>query len=217
MGTPKDPVVQTLLERHGRSFAAELGVDPAKNTPAPLFRLLCFALLASTRISADIAMRAAHTLADQGWTSAEKMAASTWRERTDTLNRSGYARYDESTSRMLGDTAALLVEQYGGDLRKLRERANYEPAAERKLLKQCKGIGDVGAAIFCREAQAAWDEWYPFADKLALRAADRLGLETDAQALARHVPREDFARLVAALVRCDFARDHEDIRATAAA
>lgn len=216
MGAHDDAIVQALLKRHGRTFAAELGVDPTRNTPSPLFRLLCFALLASTRISADIAMHAAHALADQGWTSAEKMAGSTWRERTDTLNRSGYARYDESTSRMLGDTAALLVEQYGGDLRRLRERAEHDPAAERKYLKECKGIGDVGAAIFFREVQAAWDEWYPFADKLALRAAERLGLEPEAQALARYVPREDFARLVAALVRCDFARDHEDIRAAVA-
>lgn len=206
-------IVTTLLERHGRTFAAELGVDPAKNTPSPLFRLLCFALLASTRVGADIAMRAARSLAEQGWTTATKLAASSWRERTEALNRAGYARYDESTAHMLGDTAALLIEQYGGDLRRLRERAERDPARERKLLKECKGIGDVGASIFLREAQAAWDECYPFADKLALRAAGRLGLGDDAAALAEHVPQADFPRLVAALVRCDRARDHATILA----
>ena len=209
-------IVDALLARHGQTFAAELGVDPAKNTPAPLFRLLCFALLASTRISANIAMNAAHALAERGWTSADKLTASTWRERTDTLNRAGYARYDESTSRMLGDTAALLVEQYGGDLRRLRERAACDPATERKRLKECKGIGDVGADIFFREAQAAWDEWYPFADKLALRAGQRLGLGDDAEAFARLVLQSDYTRLIAALVRCDFAGDHDDIKAAAA-
>ncbi|MEX1081793.1 MAG: hypothetical protein WD382_07720 [Halofilum sp. (in: g-proteobacteria)] len=217
MDAHDETIVRTLLDRHGRSFAAELGVDPTQNTPAPLFRLLCFALLASTRIGSKIAMRAAHALADQGWTSAEKMAASTWRERTDTLNQSGYARYDESTSRMLGDTAALLLEEYGGDLRRLRERSARDPAAERRLLKQCKGVGDVGASIFFREVQAAWDEWYPYADKLALRAAERLGLGADAQALARLVPREDYTRLIAALVRCDLAGDYQAIQEASSA
>lgn len=211
----KDAITRTLLDRHGHTFAAELGVDPAKNTPAPLFRLLCFALLASTRISADIAMRAAQALAEQGWTSAERLAGATWRERTDTLNHAGYARYDESTSRMLGDTARMLVETYNGDLRKLRERAHHDPATERKLVKECKGVGDVGASIFFREAQAAWDEWYPFADKLTLRAADRLRLGSKANALAKRVPQSDYPRLVAALVRCDRAGDHDDILATA--
>lgn len=204
-------IVSALLERHGRTFAAELGIDPARNTPSPLFRLLCFALLASTRIGADTAMRAARALAEQGWTTTDKLATSSWRERTDTLNRAGYARYDESTARMLGDTAALLLDQYGGDLRRLRERAERRPARERKLLKECKGIGDVGASIFLREAQAAWDECYPFADKLALRAAGRLGLGDDPAALAEHVPQAEFPRLVAALVRCDRARDHAAI------
>lgn len=102
-------------------------------------------------------MRAARALAEQGWTTTDKLAASSWRERTDTLNRAGFARYDarydESPPRTLGDTAALLLDQYGGDLRCLRERAERRPARERKLLKECKGIGDVGASIFLREAK----------------------------------------------------------------
>lgn len=208
-------ITQALLERHGQSFACELGVRIERNTPSSLFRLLCFSLLAGSRISADIAMQAAQTLAEKGWTTVGKMAESTWRQRTDTLNRSGYARYDESTSRMLGATADLLMEQYNGDLRKLRQRAGNNPERERKLIKQCKGIGDVGVDIFMREAQLAWGELYPFADKLSLRAADKLGLGKDAKTLARHVERKNFTRLIAALVRCEMARNHDAILADA--
>jgi hypothetical protein len=208
-------ITQALLERHGQSFASELGINIEKNTPSPLFRLLCFSLLAGSRISADISMQAAKTLAEQGWTTADNMAESTWRQRTNTLNRAGYARYDESTSRMLGATVDMLVAEYGGDLRKLRQRADNNPKTERKLLKQCKGIGDVGVDIFMREAQVAWDELYPFADKLSLRAANKLGLGKDASALTRHVKRTDFSRLIAALVRCEMASDHDAIIAEA--
>lgn len=211
----KQAITDALLERHGRSFAAELGIDAAKNTPSPLFRLLCFALLASARISATNAMNAAQALASHGWTTAEKLANATWRERTDVLNAAGYARYDESTSRMLAETAELLLERYNGDLRRLRERAEHKPSNERKLIKECKGIGDVGANIFFREVQLAWDELYPFADKMALRAAHRLGLGGDAAALARLTDPHDYSRLIAALVRCGLARDYDAITAAA--
>lgn len=210
MPTKKDTVA-ALLERHGRLFSAEAGVDLSRNSPSALFRWLCFSLLASARISADIAMRAAQALADEGWTTADKLADSTWRERTDVLNRAGYARYDESTSRMLGDTVALLLDEYGGDLRKLRAHAERDAEVERKLLMQCKGIGEVGADIFFREAQIVWDEHYPFADKVALRAAAKLDLGHNGKALAAHVDAGDYPRLVAALIRAELAGDHDEI------
>jgi hypothetical protein len=204
-------IIEALLERHGKTYAAELGIDLGKGTPSVLFRWLCASVLLSARISAGVAMHAARALADQGWTTAQKMAAATWEQRTRTLNEAGYARYDESTSRMLGDTAKMLVERYGGDLRRLREAAERDAGRERSLLKQCKGLGDVGVSIFFREVQLAWDELYPFADKRALDAARRLGLGRDAQALAKQVPKQEFPRLVAALVRVGLAKDLEGV------
>lgn len=204
-------IVARLIDRHGRTFAEELGIDLGKNTPSQLFQWLCFSLLASARISGDISMEATRALFDQGWTTVDKLADSTWRERTDTLNRAGYARYDESTSRMLGDTAEMLLAEYNGDLRKLRRRAERDPDLERQLLKECKGIGDVGVDIFMREVQAPWDELYPFADKVALKAARRLDLGNDTRTLSRHVGRDDFPRLVAALIRTELAGDYDAI------
>ena len=210
-------IIDALLERHGKTYAAELGIDLGKGTPSVLFRWLCASILLSARISAGLAMHAARALGDQGRTTAQKMAAATWEQRTRTLNEAGYARYDESTSRMLGDTAELLVERYGGDLRRLREAAERDAGRERALLKQCKGLGDVGVSIFFREVQLAWDELYPFADKRALDAAQRLGLGSDAQALAKQVPKQEFPRLVAALVRAGLAKDLEGVRQAAQA
>jgi hypothetical protein len=133
------------------------------------------------------------------------------------LNRAGYARYDESTARLLGDSCALLLERYRGDLRRLREQAERDPRRERALLKEFKGIGDVGVDIFFREAQVAWDELYPFADRRAMRAAQRLGLGGNVHALARLVDGDarQFARLAAALVRVGLERDYEGVREAA--
>jgi thermostable 8-oxoguanine DNA glycosylase len=205
-------VVKALLEKHGRTFSRELGIKLESNTPSALFRWLCAALLFSARISNRIAMEAARALTKHGWTSARKMAAATWKERTVVLNRAGYARYDEKTSRMLADTSKLLLDRYKGDLRKLREEAKRDSRRERNLIKECKGIGEVGASIFFREVQVVWPEQAPFADKVALRSAGKLGLPTNAEGLAKLVSEKEFPRLLAALVRCELAKDHGAIR-----
>lgn len=209
-------VVRALLDAHGRTYAAEIGFDPTRNKPSPLFRLLCASLLFSARISADIAVRASRALADQGWTTAPKLADSTWTERTRTLNEAGYARYDERTATMLGETTDHVLAHYGGDLRQLRERAGRDPDTERRLLEECKGIGDVGVDIFFREAQGAWDELHPFVDRRARETAEALGLDPDPQALARLVDADDFPRFAAALVRAGDAATRDAVLADAA-
>ncbi|WP_367194816.1 hypothetical protein [Amorphus sp. 3PC139-8] len=197
--TEKTADVPSLLA-NSRTYAEELGIDLAKNTPSPLFRWLCASLLLSTRISAGLAMAAAKALAENGWTTASKMADATWEERVRVLNHAGYARYDESTSTRLADMSERMIKDYGGDLRKLREAAGRDPQEERKLLKQFKGIGDVGADIFCREMQVAWPELYPFVDKKSLSSAQKLGLADSEEELAGLVDRAELPRLLAALI-----------------
>lgn len=211
----KQRIVEALVARHGRTYADEAGIS-IRDNPAPLFQLLVLSLLLSARIRADAAMAGFRGLVDTGWTTPAKLAASTWEQRTKTLNESGYARYDESTATMLGDTVDLLLDRYYGDLRQLRDHADHDPDAERRLLQQFSGIGEVGAAIFSREVQIVWDEMYPFADPRALAAADRLGLGGNLPDLIRNTnDAAHFTLVVAALVRCDLAGDHADIVATA--
>ena len=206
--------IEVLLERHGQTFAEELRFDVAKGTPSPLFRLLVLSILLSARIRYGLAVDAARALFEQGWTTPQKLARTTWKQRVGVLNRAGYARYDERTASMLGDTCAMLLERYRGDLRRLRADADRVPARERELLKQFKGLGDVGVDIFFREVQVAWDELRPFADRRALDAAGRLGLPTDARALERLVGdgARELARLVAALLRVHLDRDVDAVR-----
>jgi len=204
-------IIEALMQRHGRTFASELGLDLHKNTPSPLFRLLCYSLLTSAPIGADLAMRGAKAMAKAGWTTPQKLKASDWETRARVLNESGYARVDEKTATQLADMNTALLETYAGDLRKLREAAEGSPKALRKRLKNFKGIGGTGADIFLREVQLVWDECYPYADKAALSSAEKLGLKTDADKLAQKVSREDYPRLMAALVRCKLAKDTQGV------
>jgi hypothetical protein len=205
-----------LLARYGQTFSEELGLDVQSNNPSALFCLLIAALLFSARIGHTIALESAGVLFRRGWTTPRTMAATTWNQRVKALDEGGYARYDERTSTMLGETAQMVIDLYRGDLRNLREEAEADPATERKLLKQFKGIGDVGVNIFFREAQVAWPELFPFADEKVFASAKRLGLPVEVNALRQLVPgRRDFARLVAALMRVQLERKHDEIRSEA--
>lgn len=214
-GPSRRDLVRALLERHGRTYAGEAGIRVERNTPSPLYRLLCLSVLLSARIRAEVALEAARALDREGWRTPERMARASWAARARVLNRAGYARYDERTSTMLGEGAQLLLDRWHGDLRRLRDEAGRDPAAERRLLQEFKGIGEVGADIFCREAQAAWEELRPFADRRALEAAGHLGLPDEAGALSRLVPEIEITRLVAALVRLSLSKDYDDIESLA--
>jgi hypothetical protein len=207
----RDQIVEAVLDRHGRTYAEELGIDLERGGPSALFRMLVASILFSAPIGARQGLTAARALTDEGWTTAQKMAATTWHQRVLVLNQHGYARYGDRTSSILGDACELLLDRYRGDLRKLREQAGRDPSRERILLKQVKGIGDVGADIFFREVQVVWDELYPYADQRALDAARQLGLGSEIAELADGGDHERFARLVAGLVRVRLARDYDEV------
>ncbi|HSL58150.1 MAG TPA: hypothetical protein VK866_09940 [Acidimicrobiales bacterium] len=210
-----DAVLEVLRDRYGRTFAREAGIT-LQDTPSPLFRLLCLSILVSARISSDIALAATRALAAAGWTTVEKMASSSWEERTTVLNEAGYARYDESTARMLGDTAELVLARWHGDLREMREEAERDPDRIHALVQEAKGIGAVGADVFCREAQHVWSELRPFADDRVLGPAERLGLGGSPEGLAEHAGTDDLSEVAAAIVRAELDHAIDDVLAAAA-
>lgn len=213
--TNRRALARALLDRYGNTFAEQLGIPVENNTPAPLFQLLFASLLFSARIPSANAAQAARALIDAGLTTPRKMAKATWQQRVDVITWHGYKRYDERTSRMLGETATLLLDRYGGDLRRLREGARRDVHREKEALMEFKGIGRVGADIFLREVQVAWDEVYPYADARVLKAARQLGLGDDAAGLAKLVSRKQFGKLAAALVRVDLAGAYEAVKQAA--
>lgn len=214
-GKSSRALVKALMQRHGRTYAEQAGVRLTGNTPSPLFELLTLSMLLSARIAADNAVEAARALVKAKLTTPKKMAAASWQDRVDVITWHGYKRYDERTSRMLGDTAEKIMDRYGGDLRRLRDEAGRDVKQEHTLLQQFKGIGGVGADIFLREVQAVWLEVYPYADQKVLKAAGRLGLPRNPKRLASLVPKPQFPRLCAALIRTSLRRDYDDIKSMA--
>ena len=200
-----EDVVRALLDQHGTTYAEDAGISMA-DKPAALWQLLVLSLLLSARISSEIAVAAARELFDAGCGTARGTRDTTWQHRVDALGRGHYRRYDERTSTQLGEAADRVMDEYGGDLRRMHEQADgVDDLAE--ALQQFKGIGPAGAAIFLREVQGVWADVAPYVDDLAATGAERLGLPTAPDRLAALVPAKDLPRLVAACVRA--ARDED--------
>lgn len=189
-----------LIDEHGRTFADEAAIT-LRDKPAPLWQLLVLGLLLSTRISSEIALSTAREFFAEGWRTPQRLRESTWQQRVDVLGRGGYRRYDESTATRLDDAAALLIDRWNGDLRRLRDEAEGDASRVSKLLQDFTGIGPTGASIFLREAQQVWPEVRPYADKLVLKGARAASLPEDASRLGKLVDGDEFASLAAALVR----------------
>lgn len=200
MSVRERAVVAALLDRAGRTYAEEAGIR-LRNQPAPLYQLMVLATLLSARISAAVATAAARELFAAGFTTPQKMHKATWQQRVDALGRGHYRRYDERTSTMLGNAAGLVLERYGGDLRRLSAKAGDDRDQIRVLLTEFPGIGPVGADIFLREVQGVWPWLRPFLDRRVIEGARRLDLPTEPDALVRLVSDEDLPRFAAALVR----------------
>jgi hypothetical protein len=198
--------VHALLDKAGTTYAEQAGITLA-DKPAPLYRLLVLSTLLSTRIKADIAVDAARELKRYG--TPRKMLDASWQDRVDALGRAHYVRYDESTATALGDGARLLLDEYGGDLRKIR---GGDVRAE---LRKFPRMGPVGADIFCREAQAVWPELRPYLDKKTLDGAKKIGLPAEPDKLAGLTAKKDVPRLAAALVRVSLDRRLADAVRTA--
>lgn len=189
---------ERLLELSPGTFAQRAGIR-LDDKPSPLYQLLVLATLLSARIGNQVAVDAARELFEAGFRTPRAMLEASWQERVDALGRGHYRRYDERTATMLGDGAHRVLDTFGGDLRRLHERADGVRGVE-QALQDFKGIGPTGAAIFCREVQGVWPDLAPYLDERALRGAGALGLPEEPDALAGLVPEPDLPGFAAALV-----------------
>ena len=123
--TTRSDRAHALLEAVPKTLSEQGGITLA-DRPAPLFQLVVLSILLAKPISGDMAVAAARELIQDGLTTPAKMRASTWQHRVDVLGRAHYRRYDESSATRLDEAAALIIERYHGDLRRLADAADHD-------------------------------------------------------------------------------------------
>jgi hypothetical protein len=82
------------------------------------------------------------------------MVNATWQQRFDASTWHRYKRYDERTSTLPGDTAALVLNNYERDLRNLRDAAGREVSRGRALLNGSVGLDRSGPSS--SSARSSW-------------------------------------------------------------
>jgi hypothetical protein len=207
MAQSQDGLVRALLRTYGRTYAEDAGIRLV-NRPDPLFQLLVLTMLLSKPISGDVALAAARALFDAGYRTPQSMVDASWQDRVDALGRGHYRRYDESTSRLLGQTAQRCLDRCNGDLRRLRQEADGDRRRLQALLVEFPGIGPTGADIFIREVQAVWPEYQPAIDSKVAAGARAVRLSPDS--IANLAAPKDLPKLTSALVRVSLARQLPD-------
>jgi hypothetical protein len=191
--------VRAAVQHDGRTFCEQAGFT-LRDTPSALWQLVVLASLLAKPIDSQLATAAAAELRRAGGRTPTGLLGLTWQQRVDALGRAHYRRFDESMATRTGELAQSVLDRYRGDLRRLADDADDDPAATTTLLTQLPGLGPSAAAIVLREAQAIWTWAQPYFDERVLDGARAVGLPATAAKLA-HVADVAPVRLAALLVR----------------
>jgi hypothetical protein len=164
-----------LLDKYGRLYSKELGIDVKKDP----FKWLLASILFGARISTSIAKRTYTAYEEAGLTSPKKIASSDEKTLIRIHGRGGYARYDGITAEYVTGVAEKLLEEYDGEIERL-DKASSDPADLERRLMEFRGIGPITAKIFLRELRGIWKNADPQPSGLELLAAKNLGI-TDSE------------------------------------
>lgn len=197
--------LRKLLERYGKLFSQELGIDVEKEP----FRWFLASILFGARISTIIAKRTYEAYDEAGLTSAQKIAASNQETLINLHGRGGYVRYDGITADYIMGVSRKLLEKYDGDVEKL-DKISQNPEDLEGRLQEFRGVGPVTAKIFLRELRGLWKNADPEPTSIEIVATKKLGIiESDENALEKlkefwhknRVEGYDFRNFETALVR----------------
>ncbi|KAI4262863.1 MAG: hypothetical protein L6R42_001970 [Xanthoria sp. 1 TBL-2021] len=180
-----------ILKKYGGLPLSDLGLpNPSSADRENVLALIYNAMLTSARISHELATKSVKCLIDAGYQDIDTLTRSTWEERTEVLTRGGYTRYREKTATALGDLAQLVEPKYDGDINNLLSKADSDPTQLRGLVKEIKGIGNVGVDIFSDTAQDIWPCLAPFIDPRSMKTAKQCGLGDDMHAIWESVGKD---------------------------
>ena len=199
-----NPKLSALLEKYGQAPLSDIpNLDASTPSAQTILAHVFHAMLTSARISHKLAYKSVLALCEAGYADIHKLKASSWDERCDVLTKGGYTRYREKTATGLAELAEFVLDRYSGDLNNLLNAAESDRGRVRDLLKEIKGLGDVGADIFMDTVQGVWPVLAPSVDGRSLKEAEELGLGADVGALWKEVGEDAgmMVRLSAALTK----------------
>ena len=156
-----------------QTYSEELDLE--LNRSEDRFNWFLASILFAKRISAEVAKKTYRRFEEEGLNTPEKILAAGWDRLVEVLDSGGYVRYDFSTASNLLKIMKELKEKYG-DLEELHKESNSPEDLERRL-QEFRGVGPVGVNIFLRELRGIWEKAAPEPSRMAIKTANRIGLE----------------------------------------
>lgn len=156
-----------------QSYSEELGLDLTRSEDR--FKWFLASILFAKRISAEIAKKTYRQFEEKKFTTPEKILKAGWDHLVQVLDSGGYVRYDFSTASNLLKIMEELKKSYE-DLEELH-RESFDPMDLEKRLKEFRSVGPVGVNIFLRELRGIWEKAKPKPSRMAIKAAQRIGLD----------------------------------------
>lgn len=156
-----------------QSYSEELGLDLTRSEDR--FKWFLASILFAKRISAEIAKKTYRQFEEKELTTPEKILKAGWDRLVQVLDSGGYVRYDFSTAFNLLEIMEELKKRYE-DLEGLH-RESFDPIDLEKRLREFRGVGPVGVNIFLRELRGIWEKADPKPAQMAIKAAQRIGLD----------------------------------------
>ncbi|KAJ5740185.1 hypothetical protein N7493_000057 [Penicillium malachiteum] len=174
------PLTGTLFDKQDYLDAA----------PDTVLAMVLDVMVKSRPISHDLSRRALAHMIEEGYHHIDILSSTTWEERTKVLSEGGYNRYREQCATNLGTLANTVSKGYDGDLNNLLHAAHGDREKVRELMKEIKGVGDLGVELFFNDVQSIWPSIAPFLDSRSLNTADDMGIGRDLDAIYGALGRE---------------------------
>jgi hypothetical protein len=172
-------------------------------SPDTVLAMVLDVIVKSRPISHNLAEKTINHLLEEGYHHIDVLATTTWEERTKVLREGGYNRYREQCATYLGSLSDIVANKYGrwrlylgpglygilkygildGDLNNLLHAAHGDREKVRTLMKEFKGVGDLGVELFLNNVQSIWPSIAPFLDSRSLQTAEEVGIGGDLNAI----------------------------------
>ncbi|KAJ6102451.1 hypothetical protein N7486_004878 [Penicillium sp. IBT 16267x] len=178
--------IQSVVSKFGQPPLAETTIANQSHldaSPDTVLAMVLDVIVKSRPISHNLAQKTINHLLDEGYHHIDILATTTWEERTNALREGGYNRYREQCATYLGSLADLVANKYDGDLNNLFQTAHGDREEVRTLMKEVKGVGDLGVELFLDNVQSVWPSIAPFLDARSLQTAEEIGIGRDLNAI----------------------------------
>jgi endonuclease III len=166
--------ITRFVKENGRPYSDYLSIG-LRGDP-DYFRWFLASLLYSKPIREKTATKTFLLFELYGMADPRAILSAGWDRIVEVLDEGGYTRYDFSTADRLLAISKKLVDNYGGSLEQLHNKASDPMDLEKRLRELGKGIGPTTVSVFLRDMRKVWSKADPKPTEKVKRAMSQLGI-----------------------------------------